>query len=77
MLCLVNDQLDSQMIEKGQFRSRPEIFKPEDTFELVLKIFEHQAKLVNSKIIFESSKDLPDPKLLLSWTEQQKDVMGE
>ena len=42
------------MIEKGQFIARPEVFKPEDTFELVLKIFEHQAKLVNSKINFES-----------------------
>ena len=49
------------MIEEGLFSAKFESFKPADTFNLILKIFTPQAKMMNTVIKFFSLKSLPDP----------------
>ena len=49
------------MIEEGWFSAKFESFRPVDTFNLILKIFTPQAKMMNTVIKFFSLKSLPDP----------------
>ena len=47
--------LDLKLLEQGQFVARKETFKTADIFDFVYKIFEFQAKLQDSTIVFEAS----------------------
>ena len=39
LLCLVNDQLDLQMIEQNKFVPKEEKFSPKNTFKFILDVF--------------------------------------
>ena len=40
LLCLINDLLDSKMIELGLFRHQAMKFSPADTFKFIIDIFQ-------------------------------------
>ena len=65
LLCLVTDMLDLKLLEQGQFVARKETFKIADVFHFVIKIFEFQAKLQASTIVFESKGSTPLPDSLI------------
>ena len=65
LLCLVTDMLDLKLLEQGKFVARKETFKIADVFHFVFKIFEFQAKLQASTIVFETKGSTPLPDSLI------------
>ena len=39
LLCLVNDILELNLIEQGDFKPKVEVFQPANTFQFVIQMF--------------------------------------
>ena len=50
LLCLISNMLDLKLIEEGKFKPKKEIFKPRDTLDFILAMFEPHLRLVNSTL---------------------------
>ena len=44
LLCFVNDLLDLRQISEGVFEMKPTVFDPNKVIELIVEMFEPQAK---------------------------------
>jgi len=50
LLCLVNDLLDLNMIERGIFTRKNEIFSPAESFKFVISMFSKMEKIYGAKL---------------------------